>query len=210
MEHDSTLLGEELAMTASINVWPPTEVWEARAKARTKFVEEYIPKHGLGAELGVYRGDFTRILLDVAQPQMLHLIDPWYLLGQNWERFGVWGPTTSKALDTVKARYVKEIAADRVYLHVADDLKLLPEFPDGYFDWVYVDSLHERHHCAAELNLLKTKVTGVIAGDDWVSDPAHPSHGVCVAVREFIRSEPYELIYASDDDAQWAILRSSS
>lgn len=196
-------------VTASVKVWPPTETWVTRAKARTKFVRTYIPKGGVGCELGVYCGDFTRVLLDVAQPTTLHLIDPWTLLGADWISFGVWGPTTSEALATVQQRYADEITTGRVVVHVADDLQLLPTFDDHSLDFAYVDTIHNYGQVMAELHILKMKVkpSGVIAGDDWVSDPKHPSYGVSQAVQDFADAEGYEILYTSDDDAQFAIRR---
>jgi hypothetical protein len=88
---------------------------------------------------------------------------------------------------------------------------VLPQFPDRYFDWVYIDTLHFYEHTRDELALLKTKVKvdGVIAGDDWLPDPSHRHHGVCRAVTEFVQAEPYELIYADEQDLQWAISATS-
>lgn len=182
-------------------------MWESRAKARAGFVAKFIPKQGVGAELGVYCGDFTRVLLDVAEPEKLHLIDPWHLLCDDWTRFGVWGPTTREALATVEQRYADEIAAGRVIVHVADDLELLLTFDDNSLDWAYIDTIHTYDQIAAELAVLETKVKpdGIICGDDWVNDPNHPSYGVKLAVDDFCENCNHELVYASDDDAQFAI-----
>ena len=35
-----------------------------------------IPKGGVGAELGVWQGDFSARILQIAEPSRLHLIDP--------------------------------------------------------------------------------------------------------------------------------------
>jgi hypothetical protein len=49
------------------------------------------------------------------------------------------------------------------------------------------------------------KPGGVIAGDDWIDDPAHPHHGVSQAVNEFADIGGGELVYANGEDLQWAI-----
>ena len=36
-----------------------------------------LPKHGVVAELGVNKGDFSATILSENQPARLHLIDPW-------------------------------------------------------------------------------------------------------------------------------------
>src|SRR5579862_4063831 len=38
---------------------------------------DFLPKGGVGVEIGVAAGDFSQVLLERAQPTRLHLIDPW-------------------------------------------------------------------------------------------------------------------------------------
>jgi hypothetical protein len=179
-----------------------------RGSIRAKFLEQMIPKGGVGAELGVYKGHFTRFILDVVAPERLHLIDPWYLLGERWE-WADGNQSTIEALAGILRAYAAELTCGRAILHVGYDLEVLRTFPDAYFDWVYLDTSHDYGHSVEELELLAVKVnaSGVIAGDDWQTDPAHVHHGVCRAVREFIAYEPYDLLYADDTDKQWAIRR---
>jgi hypothetical protein len=53
---------------------------------------EMLPNRGIGAEIGVFRGEFTRHILRVAQPRELHLIDGWWEL--YGERYPDWGAYT--------------------------------------------------------------------------------------------------------------------
>ncbi len=41
-----------------------------------------LPKGGVGAELGVWKGEFSVRLLKGAKPRQLYLIDPWRQLEQ--------------------------------------------------------------------------------------------------------------------------------
>jgi hypothetical protein len=110
------------------------------------------------------------------------------------------------ALKQVLDRFAEELVSGRVRIHIGDDLAVLPAFPDRYFDWVYVDSVHVYEHTRLELEILSRKVKegGLIARDDWIEDRDHPRHGVCRAVREFPAAAPAERVYASADDLQWA------
>ena len=174
---------------------------------RADFVRATIPTGGIGAEVGVHRGDFAAELLELAGPTRLHLIDLWYLFGREWH----WGEgeerSTIGALKGILDRFEDELVAGRVVLHIGDDLELLPSFPDAYFDWVYLDSVHVYEHAIRELGVLSKKVRpgGVIAGDDWIEDPNHPHHGVFRAVTKFTESGRGELVYASTTDLQWAV-----
>jgi Methyltransferase domain len=179
---------------------------------RTGFVRDVLPRGGIGIELGVQYGDFSAEVLRHAEPEHLHLVDPWYLAGPEW----AWEQTRPKstiwALRHVIDRFADELVSGRVVLHIGTDLDVLPRFPDRHFDWAYLDSSHEYEHVRDVLALALGKVRedGLIAGDDWVTDPAHPHHGVCRAVRELVEGPAYELVYASENDLQWAVRRLGS
>ncbi len=181
---------------------------DARDLARIEVLRRFIAPGGVGAEIGVHKGYFTAHLLRELTPQRLHLVDPWYLLGAEWN----WGPpsrSTVDALCSILHRYTDELTAGRVVLHVGWDLEVLAAMPDASFDWVYLDTDHEYESTRLELEVLQRKVTpsGIIAGDDWRSDPDHRHHGVFRAVQEVVATTGYDLLHADDDDQQWLIRR---
>jgi hypothetical protein len=173
---------------------------------RGDIVRRFIPAGGVGVELGVHKGSFASVLLDRVLPKRLHLVDPWYLCGDRWD-WAEGNPSTIDALVRVLETFREELISQKVVLHVGYDQDVLPTFPDRCLDWAYVDSSHEYEHTKIELDLLRTKVKagGVIAGDDWITDPRHIHHGVCRAVTELVEREPYEIVYANEDDMQWAV-----
>jgi len=177
-----------------------------RDAARIAALAPHIPKDGVGAEVGVHKGYFTERLLEELRPKRLHLLDPWYLIGLEWN-FGRPDRSTINALCAILKRHSNELVSGEVVVHIGWDLDILATFPDATFDWVYLDTTHVFETTLEELKVLQRKVKpdGIIAGDDWRSDPSHPHHGVCRAVRRFLDDGPYELIYASDDDQQWLI-----
>jgi hypothetical protein len=189
---------------------PPSRP-DVRELGRKEFLRRVIPQGGVGAEIGVHKGEFTRSILEVARPATLHLIDPWYVFGKQW----TWGDgdrSTMRALTAILGTYEEELVSGKLVLNIGDDIKILPTFPDQYFDWVYLDSSHEYEHTLKELELLKIKVKadGVIAGDDWIEDPNDVNHGVYRAVQAFLKREPFKLIvqdgpYANSGNLQWAI-----
>ncbi len=177
-------------------------------KKRGPLIDRFLPKHSIGAELGVLKGDFSRVLLEFSEPRELHLIDPWYFLTPHWS----WvenGNSTVDAVCKVLQENRREINERRVFVHIQDDIKVLMGFADNYFDWVYVDSSHAYEHTKKELELLKCKVKnrGIICGDDWRPDPGHRHHGVYRAVMEFTKKYDYEIIYSNEQDRQWFIKR---
>jgi hypothetical protein len=175
-------------------------------RRRIPFIEQVLPKNGIGAELGVFKGYLSRHLIRLTKSTELHLIDPWYLHASHWS-WASGNQSTVDALIRILQTFKKEIEGGRVVVHVGDDCQVLTTFPDQYFDWVYIDTSHAYEHTKHELQILarKVKENGVIAGDDWQPDPAHRHHGVYRAVNEFVASEKYEIVFADSDNLQWAI-----
>jgi hypothetical protein len=196
-------------------MWTPRDLKEGVARLigrprRDDFLR-LLPKHSIGAEIGVFRGHYTDHILRIAQPRELHLIDGWWLV--YGEHFPDWGAYTDHGRLSTRAAYneVRRIvsrrrAEDKVRIHVADDLACLEAFPERSFDWVYLDSSHQYEHTREELLLLLPRMRGggVIGGDDWQDDPAHSHHGVAKAVGEFCARHGWSLQHR-DAFGQWLI-----
>jgi hypothetical protein len=178
------------------------------AKHRIQALKPFLATHAVAAELGVLKGDISREIVQNLEPTRLHLVDPWYLLGAEWP----WehgDRSTIHALTGILQDFDSEIARGQVVLDVAYDQDFLATVPDGFFDWVYLDTTHEYQQTKLELQLLQKKVkpSGIIAGDDWQPDPAHRHHGVYKAVQELVAEGTYEILYADTRNLQWVIGR---
>jgi hypothetical protein len=158
------------------------------------FLLHQVPSGGVAAEIGVWKGDFSRAILDIAQPTQLHLIDPWKFEGGEeyaeslYGRKAVEGQVAMDATyDQVRRRFAPEIAAGKVTVHRAASVDAVREFPDSTFDWVYIDGNHLYEHVKADLEayLPKVRPGGYLAGDDYgVEGWWHD--GVTRAVDEFV------------------------
>lgn len=189
----------------------PGDVLERRREhvrnlERIAWLDRCIPRNGIGAELGVHKGYFSPLLLSQLAPRKLYLIDPWFLQGKAW-RWGKGNRNIVDALCRVMRDMEDDFIAGTLVLVIKDDLTALAEMPDGYLDWVYLDTNHRYEQTVKELALLKIKVRagGVIAGDDWHPDPSHKHYGVYRAVMEFVDQEHYRILEADPKSKQWAI-----
>lgn len=174
-------------------------------KARETLLRGVIPQGGVGAELGVHKGHLTPLLIEWLRPDFLYVVDPWHLLGPEWD-WAAGDKSTVNALSTVIRRIRPALESRAAEIVVDDDLAFLARLEDGALDWVYLDSSHAYEHTLQELELLvlKVKHSGVIAGDDWNADPADRHHGVCKAVREFEADGRVEIIMIDEATKQWA------
>jgi hypothetical protein len=189
--------------------------YHAARKARGLPVREDIfralRKHAVCAELGVFRGEFSRMLLRYAAPREVHLVDAWWTLyGKcypDWGRYTNHGRlTTAQAHAEVERLAGRYRARADIRIHVGDDVEYLETLPDAYFDWVYVDSTHVYEHTARELDAARRKVKadGCIAGHDWYDEAGHMHAGVRKAVEEFCARHGWHVTYR-DSFTQWII-----
>ncbi|MCB1057101.1 MAG: class I SAM-dependent methyltransferase [Acidobacteria bacterium] len=155
-------------------------------------------------------GEFTAELLAVVAPRVLHLVDPWWRLNPEaeWDWEEPERADARRGHDTVAERFAGPIAEGIVEIHVGFAQEILPSFPDGHFDWLYLDTTHSYEDTREELAVMvpKLKPGGILLGHDWQEDPQHPFHGVCRAVTELVAEGGFRLV-ALDDHSQWAIER---
>jgi len=160
---------------------------------------------GIGAEIGVLKGEFSAQLLHSCAPQRLHLIDPWEEQTGDY-RFDLSNTnqsTQNELHDHVRQTFASEIAAGQVVLHRECSNKAAPGFADGYFDWIYIDGDHTYNGVTDDLELYapKLKGTGLILGDDFINSAYYiqMKFGVVEAVQDFVRKHGYEFLLLTRD-----------
>lgn len=162
----------------------------ARLLVNREAMLDLMPKNGVVAEVGVDKGDFSKKILAHTQPSKFHLVDMW-----SSKRYH---DGLSKV---VQDKFAKELASGMMEINRGMSTERLPEFPDHYFDWVYIDTDHTYPTTAAELEICRTKVKpgGIIAGHDFVagSFPTLARYGVIEAVYEFCEKYDWELLYVT-------------
>lgn len=91
-------------------------------------------------------------------------------------------------MDTVHQRILEKFRG-RAVVHRGTSEAVLPTFPDGYFDSVYIDGNHAEDFVRADLAmaLAKVKKGGIIAGDDYLWDRGGDGRSVQRAVDGFVR-----------------------
>jgi hypothetical protein len=150
-----------------------------------------LPNDGIAAEIGVASGDFSQQILQLNKPKKLHLIDCW-----DSERYGTFQ-------SSVRQRFEKEISSGVVEINIGLSTEVLATFKDGYFDWVYIDTVHDYKTTAQELLISKSKVKkgGVIAGHDYCQGNMISgwSYGVIQAVHEFCVKNDWKIKFLTTE-----------
>jgi predicted O-methyltransferase YrrM len=162
-----------------------------RHQNRLRMLAE-MPKGARCAEIGVWDGAFSAAILEVTRPSELVLIDPWDLLAARDS--SEWTHARHREAEAmagmranVEARYG---GLPNVSIRQGFSAEVLGEYPDGHFDWVYIDGNHLYDFVRQDLELARHKVRkgGTIAGDDffWKRDGRmHVRDAVLDALRDW-------------------------
>lgn len=159
-----------------------------KAKKNHKtFLIKMLPKHSIGAEIGVWTGKFTRQVLKIVQPTQYHLIDPWAFMSQYPHRW--YGgsrarsqPDMDEIFNTIKQEFGP---LPCISIHRTTSTKAAKCFANEYFDWVYIDGDHSFKIVKEDIRkyLPLVKPGGILCGDDWCLD------SVRRAVMELLRAD---------------------
>jgi hypothetical protein len=90
-----------------------------------------LPVNCICAELGVDKGDFSESILSITNPYKLHLIDVW-----SDERYN------ENLYNNILIRFESELTSKKLIINRESSLTAFNNFPDNYFDWIYIDTDH--------------------------------------------------------------------
>jgi hypothetical protein len=133
-------------------------------------------------EIGVFKGEFSKILLDKMKPKELHLIDIFEGQMCSGDKDGnniVWTNLNDEYLKLIELFKLNE----NVFIHKGMSYSILENFDDEFFDLIYVDGDHSYNGVKKDLEVSfrKIKNNGFILGHDYTPQ----FQGVIDAVNEF-------------------------
>ncbi|MFV0149525.1 class I SAM-dependent methyltransferase [Empedobacter falsenii] len=152
-----------------------------------------LPQKTIGVELGVDHGDFSSLILKYTLPERLHLIDKW------GDELRYHDGLKTLVLDKFK----EEIKEGKIVVNLGYSTDELKKIENNYFDWAYLDTVHDYECTKKELKLLSDKVKddGLICGHDFIVGnwSSGWKYGVIEAVYEFCSEYNYEFVYLTMD-----------
>lgn len=132
-----------------------------------EYAEGFFNQVGRAIEIGVWEGEFASANLKKWTGEY-HLCDNWAhrldgSADKNMEDVGSWNGIKKRAIEKTS------FAADRIRIHQGLSVEVAKSFPDGYFDWIYIDALHNYESVKADLNAWYPKLRkgGLLSGDDY-------------------------------------------
>jgi lipopolysaccharide biosynthesis glycosyltransferase len=158
---------------------------------------DFLPKNLKIAELGIFKGDFSKIILEKLLPSELFLVDifPENMCSGDKDGNNIVFLNLSEMYDQILKEF-KDF--DNVKIVRSYTLDFLNSLEDEYLDAVYIDADHtyEAVKKDLELSFRKVKTGGIIMGHDY-SDIMFPD--VVKAVDEFCNNMGLQISYLTND-----------
>ena len=169
-----------------------------------------VTRGGVCVEIGVWRGTFSRQILDIVNPLHLALIDPWQHFEDDGKTDAFSGRTENARFEDIYKevcdQFHHEVETGQVSIMRELSDTAISQFEDQTIDFAYVDGDHSYDGVRADLAALfpKMKDEGIIAFDDyhrfgWWGD------GVLRAIHEFIGRNPTQCRILMVEGAQIAL-----
>ena len=156
-----------------------------------------MPQRGRCAEVGVWKGEFSEMILKHTQPRTLFLVDPWTFQPEFAER--MYGGSVAGDQESMDAIYeqVRQTLGQRAAVEIVRDYSdaAADAIEDETLDFVYIDGNHFYEYVKQDLEnyCAKVKPGGYLTGDDyqWGEEHGYP---VRKAVTEFAETGPVEWV----------------
>ena len=171
----------------------------------------FLNAHGLfgnGAEIGVFKGDFSAHILANWLGKKLYLIDSWR---HHKDQIDASNYLSGDHLENLRKTLFKIYSyGERVALIRELSLEAVKLFKDGFFDFIFLDACHDYKNVLADLRAWYPKVRsgGILIGHDfldgmWLLSPTSrvpTEFGVKSAVIDFAKELGIEYQVTEEKD----------
>lgn len=163
-----------------------------------------------GAEIGVFKGQLSAILLHERPQLLLYMVDSWAATEEQPKAYRDCGDFHALLPAAKQERCYREtltavrFALDRAVIMRMDSRAAAEKIDDNSLDFVFIDADHSYEGCKADIEawLSKVKPGGYLCGHDY-DHPLKPGFGVKRAVDEAVARYGWKLEIG--DDLTWFV-----
>lgn len=144
-----------------------------------------------GAEIGVWKGEFSEVLCQSMVGLHLFCVDPWTVV-----RVG----GRQRHADYRYAEAQQRLSPYNITFKRALSMDAVREIPDGSLDFVYIDAGHDFDNCMLDIICWsqKVRIGGIVAGHDYF---IHPGVNVVQAADAYAHAHGMKM-YVTREEAE--------
>ncbi len=181
----------------------PMELVRSRWASLTKLFKEL--NFTVGAEVGVERGRFSKIICQVNPQLKLYVIDCW----QTYK--GYRDHVSQERLDEFYLETKTRLTPFNCHIIRDWSIEAVKRFADESLDFVFIDASHDYEHVKEDIREWSKKVKrgGIVAGHDYIDKMHGITYGVKRAVNEWIKENSISplFVYKKDSCPTWMYVK---
>lgn len=181
------------------------------SRAELGYWLNYLGLFGEGAEIGVYRGQYSEYLLSTWEGRRLYSIDPWKKFEEHEyeDVCNVEQSDQNRNFEISKFRLATFGARSKILRETS--AQAAKQIADESLDFVYIDAQHSYVAVKEDIDLWapKVKESGIIGGHDYIDGKTKTgNYGVKRAVDEWVENQGYNLIVTHEGlFPSWFVLK---
>ncbi len=165
---------------------------------KRNFIFNFIKKNSVCCEIGVWKGEFSELILKKNNPTKLYLVDPWKDFGENYfdkKHVKYRQENQNQRYNLVNKKFKKNILKKQVEILKMTSQEAFSELENIKFDFIYVDGNHQYDFVKYDIdNYFKLlNESGYLIGDDYRID------AVQKAVNDFIQTYKPKNFFVKND-----------
>jgi hypothetical protein len=180
-------------------------------------LKNFLPPKPKCMEIGVEKGEFSKIIFENLSPIKLYLVDPFentvdpitnveFYTNLPWATKQKTVYSDQTCYDIVSKLFDKEIKDDVVIIDRNLSTNAIQNYEDETFDFIYIDACHLYESVLWDMEnyFPKLKKGGILGGHDYFDCPGF---GVIRAVDEFCLKYGYEITFLveSSQSGDWLL-----
>ena len=165
---------------------------------KRNFIFKLIKKNSICCEIGIWKGEFSDLILNKNNPSKLYLVDPWKNFGSDYfdKKHDKYSQSNQdKRYSLVKEKLKNHIENNTVEILRMTSKEALKKIQHIKFDFIYIDGNHKYEFVKFDLenyyNLLKSG--GYLVGDDYRIE------SIKTAVLEFVNKNKINNLIIKND-----------
>lgn len=144
-----------------------------------------------GAEIGVWKGEFSQRICELVPNVELLCVDPW----QQYKFYND-NKNSQARLDAAYDETCERLQRYHCTIVRKTSLEAAADVPDGSLDFVYIDGNHSAPYVSQDIDAWAPKVRsgGMVCGHDYIDRKKRPDIEVVFAVDRYVRVHGLELM----------------